>query len=174
MVARLGGCLSSVPAGQRRVLVLRTGSGPGEPLSRRAVAARLDATPRQVARAERRGVRHLRAAARNGGCGLEPAPAASTTTVSTTGGSEPPAAAGAPTARADDGTAVGTARSGVKESFATSPGDAERPATITTLGAGGDDTFTLVALLLLAAFGAGYTAMWARAAPPRAGRTRLG
>ena len=72
-VVQLAGCLGEVAAGERRVLVLRAGAGDRRPLSRQAVAERLDTNVRPVARTERRGVRHLRAAARGGACGgLEP------------------------------------------------------------------------------------------------------
>ena len=59
-VRRFGGCLSSLPRRQRRVLRLRAGIGPAEPASRTRVADRLELSLRQVRRAERRGLRTLR------------------------------------------------------------------------------------------------------------------
>jgi hypothetical protein len=91
-VARLSGCLSAIGALQRQVLVLRAGVGPGAPLSRRAMAARLDAGVQQVARAERRGLRELRDAARAGGCQSQPAGVS--------------AGSSAPTARRDGGGGI--------------------------------------------------------------------
>ena len=68
-VEELSGCLYAVSAFERRVLVLRTGLGGKQWLSRGQVARRLDATRAGVWRAERRGVRGLRQAARTDGCG---------------------------------------------------------------------------------------------------------
>lgn len=68
-VEELSGCLYAVSDFERRVLVLRTGLKGGEPLSRGRLARRLD-RPREVVRtAERRGLRGLRRASRQGGCG---------------------------------------------------------------------------------------------------------
>lgn len=68
-VRRLSGCLSTLPAFERRVLVLRSGLGRARPRSARGVARRLGVPTRRVSRAERRGLRRLRAADRRSGCG---------------------------------------------------------------------------------------------------------
>jgi hypothetical protein len=66
VVSRYQGCLSLLPDRQRRVLRLRAGVGPPPPASRTAVARRLDLEAVQVRRAERRGLRTLRRAGREG------------------------------------------------------------------------------------------------------------
>lgn len=65
----LGGCLGFATPFQRRVLILRSGLGPGPPLTRRATARRLERSSRSVARAEHAGLRRLRSARRTSGCG---------------------------------------------------------------------------------------------------------
>ena len=165
-VVQLAGCLGEVAAGERRVLVLRAGAGDRRPLSRQAVAERLDTNVRTVARTERRGVRHLRAAARGGACGgLEPGAG---TAIAGDGG-EVGAAGSAVLVHADpipaggsdgDGERVGTARSGVKDSFATGPA-APGPATLFGPGASAADGRGMaIPLLLLAAFVTGFAIMW--------------
>ncbi len=68
-VDALSGCLYAVPVFERGVLRLRTGFGGKKGLSRGQVARRLNASRDGVRRAERRGVRGLRQAARTDGCG---------------------------------------------------------------------------------------------------------
>ncbi len=68
-VARLGGCLTALPAGQRELLELRTGYGNALPLSPRAAAHRLHVNAAHIAARERRAVRELLAAARTHSCG---------------------------------------------------------------------------------------------------------
>jgi Sigma-70, region 4 len=112
LVARYGACLSQLTTRQRRVLRLRAGVGPREPVTRAVVARRLELPVAKVRRAERRGLRALRRSAREGcgaasdGAGAEPgvatAPAgggpasASTVLASGSGGGD-----------AADGTAAG-------------------------------------------------------------------
>jgi hypothetical protein len=67
-VRRLRPCLGALPTTVTRVLVLRAGIGDADRLSRRQVADRLDRPARAIRRVERRGVRLLRRAARNGDC----------------------------------------------------------------------------------------------------------
>jgi hypothetical protein len=67
-VEHLRGCFYALSRLQRRVLVLRGGLGDRPPMSRRAVAKRLDTTRLRVRRAEHRGLRRLRAAARSDRC----------------------------------------------------------------------------------------------------------
>jgi hypothetical protein len=67
-VRRLRGCLNDVTRREGRVLVLRSGLGRHGPTSRVRVARALDLSSPGVARAERRGVRRLRAFARARGC----------------------------------------------------------------------------------------------------------
>ena len=165
VVARLSGCLDAVAAVERRVLVLRAGAGTRRPLTRQAVAARLDASVRQVARTERRGVRHLRAAARSGACGGV-APAAAAATAGDGGAAGAGGSSGSAVLVSEDsiaaGDRVGTARSGVKDEFATAP--APGPATLLPPGSGGADGAggrgMSVPLLLLAAFVAGFAFVW--------------
>ena len=68
-VAALHQCLGELGASERRVLVLRAGSGPGAPLTRRQVARRLDLGVTQTGRIERRGLRRLDRLAGDGACG---------------------------------------------------------------------------------------------------------
>jgi hypothetical protein len=68
-VTRLGRCLDNLAAGQRQVLVLRTGYGAARPHSRRGVARRLGVGVGRVRQLERRGVRTARTLARRGACG---------------------------------------------------------------------------------------------------------
>ena len=71
-VARLGACLDSVPALERRVLVLRSGLGARRPRSRAGVGRALDLSVRRVGRLERRGLRRLRGLAGGGRCAGAP------------------------------------------------------------------------------------------------------
>jgi hypothetical protein len=68
-VRAVSGCLGSLAAAERRVLVLRSGLGAGPPRSRRAVARILDVRVPRVRRLERTGLRHARALARADVCG---------------------------------------------------------------------------------------------------------
>jgi hypothetical protein len=68
-VSRLSGCLDRLSTVQERVLVLRAGVGAARPHSRRGVAHRLDLRVSRVRQIERRGLRTVRALARDGGCG---------------------------------------------------------------------------------------------------------
>ncbi len=161
VVSRFAGCLGAVAPGQRRVLVLRSGAGAGEPLSRRAVALRLDTTVRQVARTERRGLERLRAVASAGGCGGGEAGAivaAGGDGAGPVAGAAPePGAAGAP----EDGRKVGTAGVDVKDEFATSPSpDRTAPMQRFAVGAINGDGDPPLLPLLLAAFAAGFMAVW--------------
>ena len=63
-VGRYRTCLDGLPALERRVIVLRTGLGAGDPRTRAGVGRRLDISARRVGRLERRALRRLR-----GGCG---------------------------------------------------------------------------------------------------------
>ena len=67
-VARLGECLSALPAQQRELLELRTGYANALPLSPRAAAARLNVDAAHIAGRERRAIRELRAAASTHSC----------------------------------------------------------------------------------------------------------
>jgi hypothetical protein len=153
-VRRLSGCLDALATGSRRVLVLRAGLGAHGPLSRRAVAERLDATVPQVARDERRGLRDLRGAARAGSCGAAMQLAATSSAGSAAspgGGSDTPAAVAA---READGSARGDAlpsgRSAVQEEeFRSGPA----PATIVARVADGPPVLLALVLAFLAGFG---------------------
>jgi hypothetical protein len=68
-VARLQGCLSDLPAGQRELLELRTGSAASNPLGPHAVAARLHVGLARLALLEGQAVVELRHAASTGSCG---------------------------------------------------------------------------------------------------------
>jgi hypothetical protein len=68
-VARLQGCLASVPRSERRVLALRAGLGRARPHSRTEVARITHLKRKRVVTLERRGLRRLRALARAGVCG---------------------------------------------------------------------------------------------------------
>jgi hypothetical protein len=81
-VHRLAGCLDELRYASRRVLMLRSGYGPGAPLSRSQVVDRLDLAARRVKRLERRGLRRLRTLQRQVGCGGN---AASSTVAGSTG-----------------------------------------------------------------------------------------
>jgi hypothetical protein len=121
LVARYGGCLARLPVRQRRVLRLRAGVGPGGPETRAAVARKLELPLVRVRRAERRGLRALRRAAREGcavaatdGAGADPAlaavePVEATTAVLASGstGRAGPAAEG-------DGGSAGGGRGGTE------------------------------------------------------------
>jgi len=174
-VHRLSGCLDVLGTGSRRVLVLRAGVGKREPLSRSAVAERLDATVVQVIRSERRGVSRLRAAERAGECGEGPAPAIALggpAWPAGDAGRTPPGAAAAAAAdpggsRRHVGEAGAEPRSGVGAEFRRSP--EESPVT-RVLRVGGDAQ--PVVLLLLLAFAAGFGAVWT-SERRRGGRRRI-
>ena len=68
-VARLQGCLSELPQGARRALMLRTGVGSSRALSPSATAVRLHLGVARLARVERQALGELRRAARTRGCG---------------------------------------------------------------------------------------------------------
>ena len=154
---RLSGCLGTVSAPRRQVLVLRAGVGPARPLSRRAVADRLDVPAKRVARAERRGVRELRAAARAGACSAAPeAPAAAPAAGGSGGGSPGGTTLVSAEPIADDGRGA-TARSEVKDAYERGP--AVAPATLLPPRAGDGDGQPLVLLALLA-FAGGFAIVW--------------
>ncbi|MEA2209652.1 MAG: hypothetical protein QOF54_2129 [Solirubrobacteraceae bacterium] len=69
LVARLQGCLSELPEGQRELLELRAGKGSSRPLSPRATAAALHVGVARLARLEAKAVGELRDAARTHACG---------------------------------------------------------------------------------------------------------
>jgi hypothetical protein len=69
-VRRYSACLGQLPPLERRVLVLRAALGRSEPRSRVRVAALTARSVPRVARAERRGLRRLRALGRRGGCAV--------------------------------------------------------------------------------------------------------
>jgi hypothetical protein len=69
LVARLQGCLSELPEGQRELLELRAGTGSSRPLSPRATAAALHVGVARLARLEAKAVGELRNAARTHACG---------------------------------------------------------------------------------------------------------
>ena len=126
-VRRNAGCLDALPMREVRVLVLRAGIGPGPALTRERTGDRLDIATRRVVRIERRGLRHLRAAASDGCGGM--AGAGSSEVVATVlaayGGSD-----GSGTAVADSGAATGSSpggsdepRSGVKGEFESGNGN---------------------------------------------------
>jgi hypothetical protein len=152
-VRRLSGCLDALAAGSRQVLVLRAGIGLRAPLSRRAVAERLDASLRQVARRERRGLHDLRRAARAGRCGSNPAAVA----VAPISHGDPPTVAGEPGSTHAIGDAEPTGRSGVEDEFRSGP--AEPPAA-RILRVDGDDG-PPIPLVLALAFLAGFSVVWA-------------
>lgn len=62
-------CLGGLPQQGRRVLRLRAGVGPGQPLSRRVVARRLGISLTRALRVERSALRQLVGAGTRGGCG---------------------------------------------------------------------------------------------------------
>ena len=68
-VERARQCLDDLGPGERRVLDLRAGVGPGTPLSRSQVARRLGLGVSQTRRIERRGLRRLDTLASAGACG---------------------------------------------------------------------------------------------------------
>lgn len=68
-VERARQCLDDLGPGERRVLDLRAGVGPGTPLSRPRVARRLGLGLAQTRRIERRGLRRLDTLASAGACG---------------------------------------------------------------------------------------------------------
>jgi hypothetical protein len=70
-VARLRGCFYALSHLQRRVLMLRGGIGDRPPMSRGAVARQLEISRVRVRRAERRGLRRLRAAAHADRCSAQ-------------------------------------------------------------------------------------------------------
>jgi hypothetical protein len=155
VVADLSECLHTLGRLQRRVLMLRAGVGEVRPHSRRAVAGRLDTTIRNVVRAERRGLRALRRSARAGRCAE---PMTLVASASPAGGTAPTATTGPVADRGPDGQA-GSPVSGVRDEFrSSSPPD--EPATIlVTPSATGEPP---LALLLGAAFLAGFAIVWAR------------
>ena len=85
-VRRLRGCLAELPKRQARVLALRAGVGQRKPLTVAETASRIGLRDRQVRRIQRRALRTLRRAARDG-CSAAPAPDGSgpETTVAPTG-----------------------------------------------------------------------------------------
>jgi hypothetical protein len=100
-VRTLRPCLAALPERTERVLVLRTGLGAADRLSRREVGRRIDRPVRVVRRLERRGVRQLRRAARNGEC----APAEAALPV--------PDGAGVPAAASGATVGAGTGAAGI-------------------------------------------------------------
>lgn len=70
-VRALRGCLTSLPATERKVLELRAGLGLDRPRTRKRVAELTHLSLEQVRRLERSGLRHLRSLG-NGGCGVAP------------------------------------------------------------------------------------------------------
>jgi hypothetical protein len=143
------------------VLVLRAGIGPYDPLSRRAVADRLDTTTVQVARSERRGIVELRAAARAGRCGGGPAaamPGETSASRSDASGAAAPAGGSGPGGGGTEariGAAEPEGRTGVKEEFRSSE-PASPPTRILRFV---DDAPPLLLVLVLA-FLAGFGAVW--------------
>ncbi len=67
-MTKLRQCLGQLTATQRRVLILRTGLGPRDALSRDRVARRLDLGLAQTRRIERRGLRRLSSLDNAGRC----------------------------------------------------------------------------------------------------------
>jgi len=67
-VARFQSCLSDLPSTQRKLLQLRAGLGPLDPLAPSAVAAQLHVAPARFKRLEQRALRELRSAGSAGGC----------------------------------------------------------------------------------------------------------
>jgi hypothetical protein len=163
-VRQLAGCLDRLSQGQRAVLVRRAGVGPLRPRSRYVVARRLDIRPSRVARLERSGMRRLRAASQNGGCGGEAAAVAPAGAPNFPSASSPPPDADGASALGvhDAGTReavargeAGAERAGVRGEFESSDDDA-KPATITPPGEPDDGADLTYLLLLLAAFVFGY------------------
>ena len=156
-MARFASCLGAVPSGPRQVLVLRAGAGAADPLGRQAVARRLDTTVQRVARSERRGLRSLRAAAADGCGGSAPAAANGTAAAPPAGGSSTGGGASQPAER--------TGSVGVQDAFATAPAPDAKPSTPRApqgdpVATGGDDDSAGLVPLLLAAFLAGFVAVW--------------
>jgi hypothetical protein len=148
-VRRLASCLDELPSRQRRVLVLRAGVGPRDPISRRRVARRLDLPVRRVARIERRGMRRLLSLGR---CGA--APNTSEPGAATAAASGPPAHPLATRAVAGgDGPAASAAEpgSGVEGTFDTSKDDSRPPTFVPPLGQDEAADLSLVLVLLGAA-----------------------
>jgi hypothetical protein len=110
-VRRLQACLPALETTQRRVLVLRSGVGPGQRHSVVAVARKLDIRAIRVVRLERRGVRTLRQLDRATDCAPGAGPAPAGHGAAGLAGSGPPATggAGAPTLVS---TSIGSAGSG--------------------------------------------------------------
>jgi hypothetical protein len=138
---------------------MRAGLGPRHPLSRAAVADRLDINLRAVRRTERRGMRSLRATAR-GGCGSAGSAAdpALRTTAFHLGAARNDHRGGGVT-----GTATGHAdepgRGGVKDEFRSGPGGAPG-ATLTPPPLGGGDGGPPVLPLIALGFLVGFAAVW--------------
>jgi hypothetical protein len=160
-VRRLAGCLGDLPRREIRVLVLRAGIGPGPALSRERVGDRLDLATQRVARLERRGVRHLRAAASDGcggaGAGAGTAVVETVLAAAAAGGSLP-AAPGAertadPGAGGGSGGGEDQPRSGVKGEFDSSGSGGSRTPAVSVPpvgpdGGGGAEGLSIAALLL--------------------------
>ncbi len=106
-IARYGGCLQLLPPRQRRILTLRAGIGPAEPASRSRVARRLDLTPAVVRRAERRGLRALQSAGREGCASAGTSRAAGAVAVRSASSLPVPATSVAGARRAADGGTQG-------------------------------------------------------------------
>jgi hypothetical protein len=158
-VERLAACLDRLPDTPGQVLRLRAGLGSEAAQSRRAVAHRLDIGVRRVARAERRGVRRLRALARSSGCGGSTAAAAGGEESAAGGAGTSPGESGGGAAATGDGEsaaggkAVGAAQAGVK-GVSRSSADDERSNSLpeplgTVAGVGISPVLLLVALGLL-------------------------
>src|SRR5205814_9982159 len=79
ILAQLGGCVPTLPADERHVLLLRANPGGSQPRPRAGVAQLLGMSVASVRSAEDRGMRDLRNAGRAGSCsagsGLAPPPA---------------------------------------------------------------------------------------------------
>jgi len=157
-VRELSGCLGALGSESRRVLVLRTGIGRPAPLSRRAVAERLDATVVQVARSERRGIGELRAAERAGRCGGPAAavPGETSAPGAAADGAAPAASGGEGGGDVRIGAAGPEGRTGVKEEFKSSPPDSVQTRVLRIAG----DAPPL-AIVLGLAFVGGFAAVWA-------------
>jgi hypothetical protein len=161
-VRRYSGCLGELPLREARVLVLRAGIGPGPALSRARTGDRLDIPTRRVARLERRGLRHLRAAAADGCGGGAAGRTIAETVLAALGGGDGGAAAAvgagisdAASGGARTGGSGGSAQggSGVKGEFESSDDDggSGRPAVSVppvTADEGGTTAFSIAALLL--------------------------
>jgi hypothetical protein len=148
---RLRGCLDALPSFDRRVIILRAGID-GAPRTRRQVAKRLDVSVDRVRDAERSGVRGLRRADSDLGCGSLPGATGGPTAtgvglaVSSVGRSEP----GFDTRLASNAPADRNAVAGETRSSDDSGGF--DPGTIVQQIAGaesGDSNLPLVALLAL-------------------------